>query len=69
MAATPPMGRMTWNYFVENINEKDIREMADAMVSSGMVKAGYNYFFIDDGWQGGRDNKNIGLGIINAKCF
>ncbi len=55
---TPPMGWMTWNYFAENIHEKDIREMADAMVSSGMVEAGYRYIFIDDGWQGGRDNRN-----------
>lgn len=58
IAATPPMGWMTWNYFAENINENVIREIADAMVSSGMTKAGYNYVFIDDGWQGGRDNKN-----------
>jgi alpha-galactosidase len=57
-APTPPMGWMTWNYFWDRIHEKDIREMADAMVESGMVKAGYNYLFIDDGWQGGRDNKN-----------
>jgi alpha-galactosidase len=28
------------------------------MVSSGMLQAGYQYIFIDDGWQGGRDNKN-----------
>ncbi|GGK83409.1 glycoside hydrolase family 27 protein [Rufibacter glacialis] len=55
---TPPMGWMTWNYFGDNINEKDLREMADAMVSSGMVAAGYNYLMIDDGWQGGRDNRN-----------
>ncbi|MDB5121809.1 MAG: alpha-galactosidase [Sphingobacteriales bacterium] len=58
LAPTPPMGWMTWNYFADNINEKVIMEMADAMVSSGMLKAGYNYVFIDDGWQGGRDNKN-----------
>jgi alpha-galactosidase len=58
LAPTPPMGWMTWNYFADNINEKDIREMADAMVSSGMLKAGYNHVFIDDGWQGGRDNRN-----------
>jgi alpha-galactosidase len=37
---------------------KRLREIADAMVSSGMLKAGYNYIFIDDGWQGGRDKKN-----------
>ncbi len=58
LAATPPMGWMTWNYFADNIHEKDVWEMADAMVSSGMVKAGYDHIFIDDGWQGGRDNRN-----------
>ena len=58
LAPTPPMGWMTWNYFGENINEKIIKEMADAMESSGMVKAGYKYIMIDDGWQGGRDNRN-----------
>lgn len=58
LAATPPMGWMSWNFFAEKVNEKDLKEMADAMVASGMAKAGYNYIFIDDGWQGGRDNKN-----------
>lgn len=58
LAATPPMGWMTWNFFADRINEKDIKEIADAMVSSGMLEAGYNYVFIDDGWQGGRDNRN-----------
>ncbi|MGN6165916.1 MAG: glycoside hydrolase family 27 protein, partial [Flavisolibacter sp.] len=58
LASTPPMGWMTWNYFGENINEQVIREMADAMKASGMVAAGYQYIMIDDGWQGGRDNKN-----------
>lgn len=58
LVPTPPMGWMTWNLFGENINEEIIREMADAMVSSGMKEAGYHYIMIDDGWQGGRDNKN-----------
>ncbi len=58
LAATPPMGWMSWNIMSENPNEKDIREMADAMANSGMVKAGYQYIFLDDCWQGGRDNKN-----------
>jgi len=58
LAPTPPMGWMTWNYFADKIHEKDIREMADAMVNSGMVKAGYDHIFIDGGWQGGRDNRN-----------
>ena len=59
LAATPPMGWMTWNFFGENINEQIIRDMADAMVNTGMVKAGYKFLMIDDGWQGGRDNKNF----------
>lgn len=58
LAPTPPMGWMTWNFFADRIHEKEIREIADAMVMSGMVEAGYNYLFIDDGWQGGRDNRN-----------
>jgi alpha-galactosidase len=65
IAPVPPMGWMTWNYFADNINEKDIREMADAMVSSGMLAAGYQYVFIDDGWQGGRDNKNNLVGDLH----
>lgn len=58
LAPTPPMGWMTWNYFGEDINEQVLREMADAMVASGMAKSGYKYLMIDDGWQGGRDKKN-----------
>jgi alpha-galactosidase len=58
LAPTPPMGWMSWNIMSENPNEKDIKEMADAMVASGMVKASYHYIFLDDCWQGGRDNKN-----------
>ena len=58
LAPTPPMGWMTWNYFGTDINENIIHEIADAMVTSGMVKAGYDHIMIDDGWQGGRDNKN-----------
>lgn len=55
---TPPMGYMTWNYYGLNIHENDIKMIADIMVESGLKDLGYNYIFIDDGWQGGRDNKN-----------
>lgn len=58
MLPTPPMGWMTWNLLADRVNEKDLREIADAMVASGMVKVGYDHIFIDDGWQGGRDNRN-----------
>ena len=58
LAPTPPMGWMTWNMFKGDISEQLIRETADAMVESGLAAAGYQYIFIDDLWQGGRDCHN-----------
>ena len=58
LTPTPPMGWMTWNLFQGNINEQLIRETADAMVEGGFRDAGYEYIFIDDLWQGGRDRHN-----------
>jgi alpha-galactosidase len=62
LAETPPMGWNTWNKFACEINEKLIRESADAMVSSGLKDAGYLYIVIDDCWHGERDS----LGFIHA---
>jgi|GEM_PF-179850 len=50
LAPTPPMGWNSWNCFKADINETLIREIADAMVSSGMRDAGYEYLVLDDGW-------------------
>jgi len=57
MARTPPMGWNSWNKFQTRIDDKLVREIADAMVSSGMMKAGYMFINIDDGWEGTRDEK------------
>ena len=48
LVKTPPMGWNSWNKFACNVSEKLIMEIADAMVSSGMQKAGYeeNTLFI-----------------------
>src|SRR5438309_12114811 len=51
LAPTPPMGWNSWNKFGCNVSDKLIREMADAVVSSGMQAAGYQYVNIDDCWQ------------------
>jgi len=60
LALTPPMGWNSWNKFGCDVSEKLIKEIADAMVSSGMKDAGYEYVVIDDCWQVGRDeNGNI----------
>ena len=54
-AATPPMGWNSWNYFAGKVTDKDIRDTADLLVSTGMRDAGYVYVNIDDTWEGGRD--------------
>jgi len=55
IAPTPPMGWSSWNKFATDIDDKTVREVADAMVTSGLRDAGYVYVNIDDGWQGTRD--------------
>jgi alpha-galactosidase len=57
LAKTPPMGWNSWNKFACDVSEKLIKEAADAMVSSGMKGAGYQYVVIDDCWQIGRDSE------------
>ncbi|HYK88952.1 MAG TPA: alpha-galactosidase [Acidobacteriota bacterium] len=56
LAKTPPMGWNSWNKFGCNVSEQLIRETADAMVSTGMKDAGYQYIVIDDCWQMARDD-------------
>ncbi|HOW85824.1 MAG TPA: glycoside hydrolase family 27 protein [Candidatus Aminicenantes bacterium] len=51
LAPLPPMGFNTWNKFGCDVDEKLIRETADAMVETGMLEAGYKYLVIDDCWQ------------------
>jgi alpha-galactosidase len=54
-AAAPPMGWNSWNYFRERVTDKDVRDAANVLVSSGMRDAGYIYVNIDDSWEGHRD--------------
>ncbi|HEX9483768.1 MAG TPA: glycoside hydrolase family 27 protein, partial [Gemmatimonadaceae bacterium] len=55
LARTPPMGWNSWNKFAGRVDDAAVRAMADAMVSSGMRDAGYQYINIDDTWEAGRD--------------
>jgi hypothetical protein len=54
-AKPPIMGWSSWNSFRIHIDEKLIREQADAMVATGLHDAGYSYINVDDGYFGGRD--------------
>ena len=60
LALTPPMGWYPWNMFGEEPqNEKLIKEIADALVASGMKDAGYAYVGPDEGicFSRGKDGK------------
>lgn len=50
LTLTPQMGWNSWNKFGTDINEQMVKEMADALVSTGLKDAGYNYILLDDGW-------------------
>jgi alpha-galactosidase len=57
LVKTPPMGWNSWNHFKSKVSDAVVREIADAMVSSGIRDAGYSYIDIDDTWEGERDAK------------
>lgn len=60
LGMTPPMGWNSWNHFGCKINEKVIRETADALVKTGLAKLGYHYVNIDDCWaEMHRDSKGF----------
>ncbi len=50
---TPTMGWSSWNAHFTNINTSVIEAAANAIVSSGMQAAGYQYVNIDAGWWSG----------------
>ncbi|MCK6079396.1 glycoside hydrolase family 27 protein [Microbacterium sp. EYE_5] len=55
LATSPPMGWNSWFGLRLNVTDASVREIADALVSTGLRDAGYTFVNIDDGWQGGRD--------------
>lgn len=50
IALTPPMGWNSWNCWGCAVDEKKIRESAEAMVKSGLIDHGWQYVNIDDCW-------------------
>ena len=47
---TPVMGWSTWYAFGGNLSEAKVLTVADLMVSTGLVDAGYEYLNLDDAW-------------------
>src|ERR1700759_1994849 len=68
LAPTPPMGWNSWNKFqCDSVSETVVKQIADAMVSSGMKDAGYQYVVIDDCWQIARDS--AGFIVVDSTKF
>lgn len=62
ISPTPLMGWMSWNIFQGNINETNIKQTADLMVSTGLKDAGFSHVLIDDHWHAANraaDNKPL----------
>ena len=64
----PTMGWSSWNTYGVNINENLIKQQANAMVSRGLLKVGFDHINIDDGYFGGRD-KETGQLLIHPDRF
>ena len=62
LVRTPPMGWNSWNRFHDHFDDATVRQMADALVASGMDKAGYRYIIVDEGWSSYRDAKGNIIG-------
>jgi len=59
LARVPQMGWNSWNKFACDVSDTLIRQTAEALVTSGLAKLGYNYVNIDDCWQVSRDANGV----------
>lgn len=51
IALTPPMGWNSWNCWGLSVSDAKVRASANAMVQSGLMRHGWTYINIDDGWE------------------
>src|SRR5579863_7432912 len=64
----PPMGWSSWNSFSNTVDAKVTMAQADAMIASGMAKAGYQYVNIDEGWWLGERDAEGNI-VVDAKAW
>lgn len=67
LGLTPQMGWNSWNHFACSIDEEIITDTIDALASSPLMKAGYEYVNIDDCWAVGRSSD--GTIQVDSKQF
>ncbi len=61
LAMTPQMGWNSWNVFGGNINEVNIKQIADTIAADGLKRAGYTYVNLDDNWMASSRDANGNL--------
>jgi alpha-galactosidase len=59
LAQTPQMGWNSWNVWGNSVTEDKVRDAAREFISAGLIRHGYRYVNIDQGWQGKRDDKGF----------
>jgi len=60
ISLTPPLGWNSWNVWGLSVSDKKVRAAGDAFLASGLIKHGWTYINIDDGWEDTHDkNGNI----------
>ena len=69
LCLTPPLGWNSWNVFTTDIDENMLRQIADAMVETGMRDMGYQYINIDDFWHSDFRDSITGRPLVDPKKF
>jgi hypothetical protein len=64
----PPMGWSSWNSFSNTIDSQITLEQANAMVKTGLLKAGYRYINIDEGWWLGQRDAEGNI-VVDPKAW
>lgn len=65
----PPMGWNSWNTFGSKVDEKVVKETADAFIELGLKDCGYEYVVIDDCWSERRRDEITNKIVPNHEKF
>eukprot|EP01084_Bolivina_argentea_P019076 35491_1 len=69
VAKTPALGWSSWNSFINDVNETLIMKIANATISLGLNKVGYEYINIDAGYLTKNRNTTTKELIVNSDKF
>ncbi len=56
---TPQMGWNSWNCFHLKVTRKQVEDVANTIVNSGLINHGWSFVNLDEGWEGSRDASGV----------